>query len=66
MPTENELKPCSYRDCNGTMTYHVKARPPGWSAGVAGEGGQFIWGAEEQPGWECDKSRDHFEPATPS
>jgi len=23
-----------------------------------------VWGADEQPGWECDKNRDHFEPVT--
>jgi hypothetical protein len=63
MPSEGETKPCSYPGCKGTLTYSAKARPPGWGAGTAGEGGQTVWGAQEQPGWECDKNRDHFKPA---
>ncbi len=61
MPIENEQKPCTSQNCPGTMTYKSNARPPGWSAGFTGDGGQTVWGREAQPGWECDKNRDHFE-----
>jgi hypothetical protein len=43
------------------MTFNPKARPPGWGAGFAADGGEPVWGAEEQPGWECNKSHDHFQ-----
>jgi hypothetical protein len=48
------------------MTYSAKARPPGWGAGFAAEGGHVVWGADEQPGWECDANRDHFEQTKPN
>lgn len=63
MPQENDKKPCTAEGCAGTMTFSKTARPPGWGAGSASEGGQVVWGAEEQPGWDCDQDREHFEPA---
>jgi hypothetical protein len=62
MPTEGETKRCSRPGCDGTMTYKAKV-PPGWGAGTAADGGHVVWGADEQPGWECDApNRNHFDP----
>jgi hypothetical protein len=61
MPKENETKPCTEDGCKGTLRYTTSGRPPGWGAGSAAEDGQVVWGAEEQPGWECSESREHFQ-----
>ena len=45
------------------MIFSKTARPPGWSSGSGVEGGRIVWEAREQPGWECDQDREHFEPA---
>jgi hypothetical protein len=59
MPIEGETKPCSYPGCRGTLTYHMRAKAPGRAPR---EASAVVWGAEEQPGWECDADREHFKP----
>ena len=66
MPIEGETKKCSRPGCNGTMIYSAKGRRPGWGTGTAADGGHVVWEADEQPGWECDAARDHFEQAEPN
>ena len=66
MPVENDQKPCTSPNCPGTMTYKANAHPPGWSAGFGTDNGNIVWGANEQPGWECDKNRDHFKAEQPA
>lgn len=65
MAKEGDAKPCSVEGCTGTMKFSPNARPPGWHSGIGGEGGKIVWGAQEQPGWECDRHPEHFESALP-
>jgi hypothetical protein len=61
MPNENDTKPCYVEGCSGTMRFSQNARPPGWGAGTGVGDGKIVWGAQEQPGWECNENRGHFE-----
>lgn len=65
MPIEGQTKPCSHDGCEGTQTFSSRSKPPGWSAGFGGEGGQIVYPVDLQPGWSCDKEHDHWHAPDP-
>ena len=63
MPLHGDKQKCTFKGCDGIMTFNDRARQPGSGVGVAGPDDKITFPRDFRVrAWVCDKNTEHFEP----